>query len=583
MVGKPPHTEFVEIAQSVPAGAVSSRRARSQVAFLDRDRLLTGLTMAAVLVGLVALALKLGHFTTFFSVDGDIKYLAALNIAHHPPNPAIPYPFHRFDPSGRFTLPLTAWYNGHDYAGYSLPFEYIAAVFIRLFGSAGIIAPSILATGILLVVQLQLASLIGLRGQRPLLLISTVAATPVLFYAVSFWEHTWGVALLLAGFAILLWLCSREDSPIWMSIPAGVLYAGSVLMRRDTIIPALLSLVVLTLVFRRRRVAVICALAGTTLCLPIAAILHFHPEPLAVGLTHASPGRAGIGSGSGSGIVTKLEWLTAGNYATGLFAIVTAALLAVKRVKPAMLVPLFAVGSVLTALVMCFELLTQFTVADENPLAFCPLAIWGIWSLLLLTDDKGTRRAAVATWMVGVAGAVGVVVMAYGGGDQWGPRYILFVFPLLVLLALRVRQSMLDSGTRVGNRRLASYSFVGLLALSVVLQGVGIATLRTTLNRVHAAQMRVAATHSKTVVSAGLVIDDLAPTHRGTTYLWAPKQRALQGLMRRLRSLGVRRVVVACSAKGPCHWNRYPGWRHSSVQRVRPITRYSIYTGRPRT
>ena len=125
--------------------------------------LFVGLAVA----GLAATALTLGHFTAFYSIDGDIKYLGALNIARHFPDPAIAYPSVRFDPTGRFTLPLTAWYAGHDYAGYSLPFLYIAAAALALFGTAGLILPAIAGTAILLYAQLCLADLLELKTCRP--------------------------------------------------------------------------------------------------------------------------------------------------------------------------------------------------------------------------------------------------------------------------------------------------------------------------------------------------------------------------------------------------------------------------------
>src|SRR5579884_1712202 len=347
--------------------------------------------MALLIAALVALGLALGHFTAFYSIDGDIKFLAALSIAHHPLNPAIPYPFHRLDPSGRFTLPLTAWYNGHDYAGYSLPFEYIAALFLKLFGSAGLIAPSIAATGLLLPAQFHLARLARIR----------------------------------------------------VGLPAGLLYLGAILMRRDMAIPAIVSLLVLAAFYRDRRFLALVSTAGLTLCLPAAAIILLHPQPLALGLTHASPGRTAIGVTPSVSKLQKLQWLTSGGYANVVLLLLTGLLMLLWRLRRRLFLPAFAVGSILLTITYGAHLLTHFGFAYDNPLAFSPLAIWALWgSIFLFRGDE--CRDARALSVIAVLGILAIDLLAYdSGGAQWGPRYFLFSFPLLVLLAVRAREVLL--------------------------------------------------------------------------------------------------------------------------------------------
>ncbi len=179
------------------AGLAVPRPHGGSVSVLPRvnDRGAAYLLIGLTTVVLLALALGLQRFTDFYSVDGDVKYLAALAISHHPFNPSIPYPAAHFDPAGHYSLPLTGWYHGHDYAGYSLLFEYLAGFSLALFGSAGLVLPSIVATVAILFIQFELAKMIGLRSCRLLSIVVTVAATPLLFYAISFWEHSWGVAL----------------------------------------------------------------------------------------------------------------------------------------------------------------------------------------------------------------------------------------------------------------------------------------------------------------------------------------------------------------------------------------------------
>ncbi|HEV3312159.1 MAG TPA: DUF4386 family protein [Chloroflexota bacterium] len=530
-------------------------------------------------VALAVVALLIGHFTDFYSVDGDAKYLAALNLARHFPNAAISYPYAAHDPLGRFTLPLTAWYGGHDYAGYSLPFEMISGLAVAALGSAGLVLPPVVATVLLLVVQLQLASLLGLRSQRALIALFTVATTPVLFYAVSFWEHTWGVALFTGGLAALVAAASDESRPRWLSAGAGLLLAGGVFMRRETIIPAGIALLMVPLLFRNRHAVVTAAAAFGALAAPLVVVMLLHPQPLTVGLTHASPGRAAVGVTAGVSKLHKLQWLLAGGYATGIFALFTGLLLAARRFRPRWMPVIFATGGIFSSIAFIFELLTHYTFADENPLAFCPLALWGIWSVFFVKKDAPARDLQILLWIIATAGAGAIALIAYDdGGAQWGPRYLLFAFPLLILLAFRARQTILDGAHGGVMRRVIGYGFVGVVSLSVFLQGLSLLGLEVKQNLAATAITRVEALHPGVVVSAVPVIDVFAPYYYSGLYLYAPAPGALNHLMGTLRSEGYHRVVMLCDPVDPCSWNGYPGWRHERVHSVHHIVRYALFT-----
>ena len=252
------------------------------------------LTVIGVTGILLCVVLLMGHYTTFFLVDQDIKYLAAASLSHHWNNAAIPYPFHLLDPQGVYALPLTAWIDGHEYAGYSLPFEYMGALSLWAFGTAGLALPALVGTAFLLIIQIQMASLVGLEGRRSLLLIATVLGTPLSFYSMLFWEHTWGVALLLAGVAVVLTLASQDRASVWGGALAGGLFAGGVLMRREVLVPALVVLILMPVFFRTSSAFVMAAAAMAALVISLGLIYELRPEPLLEGLTHASPVRRSV-------------------------------------------------------------------------------------------------------------------------------------------------------------------------------------------------------------------------------------------------------------------------------------------------
>src|SRR5579884_879852 len=582
---------LMEMSRPLYGARVEERSLRTRLTTVRTEPAVCYGLMALLIAALVALGLALGHFTDFYSIDGDIKFLAALSIAHHPLNPAIPYPFHRLDPSGRFTLPLTAWYNGHDYAGYSLPFEYIAALFLKLFGSAGLIAASIAATGLLLPAQFHLARLAGIRGHRGPLLLATVLATPLLFYALSFWEHAWGVALFLAGLTVLLHQARQNQPRIWVGLPAGLLYLGAILMRRDMAIPAIVSLLVLAAIYRDRRFLALVSTAGLTICLPAAAIILLHPQPLALGLTHASPGRTAIGVTPSVSKLQKLQWLTSGGYANVVLLLLTGLLMLLWRLRRRLFLPAFAVGSILLTITYGAHLLTHFGFAYDNPLAFSPLAIWALWgSIFLFRGDE--CRDARALSVIAVLGILAIDLLAYdSGGAQWGPRYFLFSFPLLVLLAVRAREVLLAGASGVGQEnsaeaqtrsngvRVMNYAFVTAIALGCVLQCLGVMELAAQQNLTATANARVTSLHPAIVVSRSPAIGFLAPMYPDTKLLFAPTRVDLSRLMDLLKQQGHGRLVMVCDPRGgDCDWNSFAGWRHSEVRSVPNRLSYAVFS-----
>ena len=578
----------MEISQRLGGGAArrsfSLNRLRLAIAAIG-DHAVVGMSCAALL----GVSAWIGHYTSFYSIDGDVKYLGADSLARHFPSAAIPYPGRTFDPAGRYILPLTAWFGGHQYAGYSLLFLAIAASAIKLFGAAGVIVPPVLGTGVLLYGQFRLADLLGLRTNRVILAGATVAATPVLFYSVSFWEHTWGAGLLLAGFAVLLTVIYRQVSrwPLYAA-GAGLLLSAAVMMRRDTAIPAVVFLVLTAVLCRRRQAWTAILLAGAMMVLPLACIVLLHPEPLALGITHASPGRGAIGIRKSLTRLDRFEFLFDGGWATLLLAgvLIGATIAAMRRSRVVM--PIVVIGGFVAGVALTAKMLDPYLVSNQNLFAFCPLALWGLclplmWrypnrssistrSLLAFVEAHSLE---VLLWGLALLGPVAVVLMEYdSGGAQWGPRYLLFAFPLLVLLALSMRQRLNDAG----GKRLVNYGFVGMLGFSILLQCAGLMALTIQKDLSSRAAAAVARTHVGTVVSASPIIDVLAPSYRSHRYLYAPTQGQLVTLMGRLHSTGTERTVVMCEPLSHCHWNAYPGWEHGPERIVSHKVGIAVYS-----
>lgn len=626
------HTETMEALHPL-APALPRFRRVGIVRRITQDRMLSLGTIAGLGAALALVGLGLGHYTTFFSADAGVKFLAAQSIVRHWTDPSIPYPFATADPAGRYVLPLTDWISGRDYAGYSLIFEYMTAGFVALFGAAGTVFPPIAGTICLLFAQLQLANLAGVRNRRPLL-VATVVATPVVFYSLTLWEHTWGVALFLGAAAVLLgggqrskvegqtskprstWATrSRtlavghsmfelrwQPSAAGKGICAGAMLAGAIFMRREMVIPAAVLLAMSALIGLRTRRLLVPVLAGLVPIVSVGAVMRLQPEPLAVSLTHASSGRAGVTTVVGTAShLQRIEWLTAGGFATVVLLAFTVLLILTRWRWPRALPPLFAAGSVAAGLALVIQLVTHFSWSNDNPLAFSPILIWGLWSIVLFTGgarDRGTlpandldstfRLPAVGAqlllWLLSVLGCVAIMWFAYDyGGGQWGPRYLLFVFPLLLILAFRARELILD---RVGpgpQRHLIAYAFVFLLVVSALEQGIGLGAIVTGKREWSRTASVVEALPARVVVSTGdPSLDSLASIYGSKTMLWASTPSELTGLMNELRNQGVRSVALVCGPRSACPWDDFAGWRRDRIRRSN-FVRYASYQERGRS
>ncbi len=351
-------------------------------------------------------------------------------------------------------------------------------------------------------------------------------------------------------------------------------------MRRDVLLPAAVALIIVPLVFSNRRNAGVSVVAAMTTFLPISLVLLLHPEPLAFGLTHLAPGRGGIGIKAGVTMIEKLEWLTRGSYGTLIFALSTLALLQARRFRPSWLPVIAAVGALVTGIALIAELMTHFTFADENPLTFCPLAVLGIWAVLFLPKVREEQRTVMALWSVAAFGTLAVIFAEYdSGGAQWGPRYLLFVFPLLVLLALRARQELLSGLRGALRHRIFNYSFVVILALSFFMQGLGVTELLVKQELAATTITRIEKLRPHVIVSASSLIDMLAPMYSDHSMLYASSQQDLTKLMHRIRMKRLAQsVTMVCDPRIGCRWNGYSGWSHTRVGRVKNSLSYAVYT-----
>ena len=574
--------------------AAASRSTTAQVSRTARvgENLASYTTIVGITVAIGLIAIVMGRYTAFFNGDGDIKYLAALSLTHHWWSAAIAYPFAALDPNGQFVLPMTTLVQGHDYAGYSLPFEYLTAISISVFGKAGILLPTLTGTLAILLVELRMCAILGIDRRRPLLLLASVVSTPVIFYALVFSEHTWAVAFFLGGLVVILPARSHAECfrrVLLTGIAAGTLFVLATLMRRELVIACMAAIAVTAIISRERSTAIRCAVALLLVCTIIGSIFVVDPQPLALGITHAHAGRAGIAPGQSSSYLRRIQWLTAGDWASVLLVVTTVILMVARRVKPVFLAPIFALSSVLMATAYAVFMLGHTGDANDNPLSFCPLALWGLWSILCIPKgESNSKSRQVQRILVGVAiiGSCLTVLASYDFGGAWGTRYILFVYPVLILLAFVARQDLLSLSASSVSKRVVEYSFVCIFALSVLTQAIGFMAIPLEKDFVASAMTKIGNVNAPYIVSDDPNVSILVPLAGTRTILYASNRKSLSNLMSLLASKGVSRVVVTCGPRlkqqfqMSCPWNGFTGWKHGWIHHG-PLLSFGLYTHSP--
>jgi hypothetical protein len=171
----------------------------------------------------------------FFVGDSGIKLIAAKNANARPDQPLnIPLPV-----IGRESLPFVEPFfevhNDHAHAVTAELFPMISAPFIRWFGIRGAyVLPAIGFLGILLGCAWLAVALDDRRNSALVILIAGLG-TPFLFYGLEFWEHAPAVALAASATAMFV-TAFRKSRWVALSLAfgSGLAFGVGLLMRPET-------------------------------------------------------------------------------------------------------------------------------------------------------------------------------------------------------------------------------------------------------------------------------------------------------------------------------------------------------------
>ncbi len=306
-------------------------------------------------------------------------------------------------------------------------------------------------------------------------------ASPLVVYALDFWEHTLGVALLLWGLVALLATVDEERrlTALWWGAWAGLAFGAAYSMRTEALVYGFVATAVVSvyLLWCRRWGEMLGNGLGVVGGLAVTVLATTALEVAVLGESFRSGRASGTAGGGGSGLDLRLkEAVVTG---AGIFAdlkprsLAVAGLLAV-----ALLVAAFFAGrqggeriaAVAAAVAAGLFLVRVAQGVGFVPglLAATPLAAVGVARM------PATRNARIlGVIALGALPLVWLFQFTGGAGPQWAGRYILTSGALLLLLGVVALPSLPLWGRRYFVAASIVVTLVGLLWLSERSHGVG--------------------------------------------------------------------------------------------------------------
>jgi hypothetical protein len=392
----------------------------------------------------------------FWSLDEGGKLLYIQNVIQRASVTApLIYPGRALDPNLEY-LPLFFYARqGSDiYSWWPVGFPLLTLPFYRLLGWAGLyVLPALAgaaASGLSALIAVRLApTLFASNRTRQAVLILTAAlvglATPMLFYSTMFWEHTVSVALLLLG----LWLALRsgQDQCGRCAGAAGAAVGLAGFMRTEQLFAGLGILAVLTLWRWRQGLRM-----GVSLALVTAAWMVFN---------YAMMG-SWISRQWGANTTELTNALFPGLFEAGLLYIPYLLFNAPKIIAYDLGTPLLVIGTLLVAACLILpgarRLWPVLAACYAGLAAVCAVVLFqpegyrSVHGVVLIAPQivccawlyYMLRRKDVARWPVAMLSAAALVVLLAfiarswlaAGGQQWGSRYLLVLYPLLTIAAV---------------------------------------------------------------------------------------------------------------------------------------------------
>jgi hypothetical protein len=494
----------------------NSRQSRTVIA---------AMLIAALAIGWLAATLPPDGF---FSGDSGLKLIAALNAIRHPLS-SFEIDLPQID--GR-RLPhvdtMVAIHGDHAHAIQSPLFPVVSAPLIAILGLRGayvIPAVSFIALIPLLSAMRKHAAPDASIG---VLAFIAVAANPVFFYSLEFWEHAPAIALAASSSATAFIGIDRGRAS-WM-VASGLLGGLSILLRPE----AVWYIGGLGLIIGHKHWAAFGSGVGAIL-LPFALANYVHTGTV-LG-THVAANLAPLTASYVSArwrIVAAWFWPESGAAFVGFALIAAAWLAAFVNIELARRQMIALIGVALISILAALQELPRESLWQAFPLA-----------LLALVPTRTSTGRVGSLYLLAIVSAIAIVLTATNdGGAQWGPRYLLVTAPVIIVLAALGGSHALSDGYGRGVR-------VAIVALILL---AGLATSRAAYRELRGSKRTYARIVSATTdfTSPGDVVltnvwwfDQItAPLYGTRTFLYANSQQVATDILHDLRTARITQATL---------------------------------------
>ena len=373
---------------------------------------------------------------TFYVGDPGLKLAVARNAIDRPAHPLdIDVPRIGGHPTVRFLDPMFYAHGDHAHAMTPELFPLISAPLIAKFGIRGAFVLPGLGFVLMVAASAWLGAALERRRWLTGIVIVATVCTPLLFYALEFWEHT--LAVGIAALATALLVERRSVGPLFAS---GTLLGIAVMLRPEAVwYSAAVSLGTLLppLRFGAKQIGMVMA-GGVVACLPLVTYSAMHSGQFFSG--HAATNLSLVTERWLSVRIDLVRlWFVPGRLLLATACTLTAAAVMVMNATPSKRRVVCVISGSFVA-----------AVAVAAARGLFPLAsIWNAapGALLALTIPwRRERNGERFLLTVAVVSSLLVTVTAPNdGGGQWGPRYLLFAFIPIAILTADALESMVRS------------------------------------------------------------------------------------------------------------------------------------------
>ncbi len=425
---------------------------------------------------------------TFWSNDTAMRFLQIVSLVEQNWQTfAIPYPSRIIDPEFRHAPYLSSYLVINDDLYFSLTptFNLLSSGFFALFGLAGLpILPTlggIFSAGAIYA----LADLLQLP-RKWLTFWGVLIATPLGFYSLEIWDHTFGVACGLWGVYAVARGLPRQA---WGWLFVGGLGLGFASGQRTELYLFAVA-VGLYLLWQYRGLAFVTAAGGIVGAVPVWGLqyaIYGHPLAPVMAQWLFRYGRLpdylyeGRDIGYWHEKVMLFTYIDPQNPFTlvATFLIIVGIVLLRRATggKGHLQLPLFLLGGMF---VLVSYGLFSWVAWQRDVYGFLPVFPLLPISLLPFAkqwlNETAAPRYSLIFWSTMLFIGLTLLIWPVYGGLQWGARYLLIAYPLLFLLAVCVYEH-LTSNLTARPRILFQVTAALLLALTVITQIGGLKTL----------------------------------------------------------------------------------------------------------